>query len=119
MEELMVISGRVLIILLTAVILVFPTEGAAQQLSVSGTVRDPAGVAPEAEVTLRPAGGTATRNAKTDGQGRFSFTGLTAGYYEISFAKAGFDALTRQFTLGPDTGPIDVTFALGAVTTSI
>jgi len=95
-----------------------PADSAAQQLTLSGTVRDVDGVVPEAAVTLI-GGGAPPRTATTDNMGNYSFSGLAAGYYELSFAKSGYDVMTRTLTLGPNTGPVDVVFAVGAVSTSV
>src|SRR6185295_2023527 len=38
---------------------------------------------------------------------------------ELSFSKAGFDTVTRTLTLSPTTGPVDVIFEVGAISTSI
>lgn len=45
-------------ILVATIILLFPIESFAQQLSLSGTVRDADGLVPNAEVTLRQGGST-------------------------------------------------------------
>src|SRR5262245_36894446 len=107
---------RVLVI--TMVFLFFVQEGEAQELSLSGTVRDADGVVPDATVTLL-SGGSEPRATMTDTVGAYSFSGVAAGHYQISFAKQGYDTVNRNLTLGPDTGPVDVTFAVGAVAASI
>ena len=89
-----------------------------QQLSISGTVRDSSGVVPDATVTLR-AGRNAARTANTDSAGHYVFDGLSAGYYELSFAKGGFDTITRNLALQPNTGTVDVILTVGAVSTSL
>src|SRR5215831_5260409 len=111
-------SFRFLIILASMLIVFHPADSAAQQLTLSGTVRDVDGVVPEAAVTLI-GGGAPPRTATTDNMGNYSFSGLAAGYYELSFAKSGYDVMTRTLTLGPNTGPVDVVFAVGAVSTSV
>jgi len=104
--------------LLGILLLGFSIDSAAQQLSLSGTVRDADGVVPEATVTLRAAG-AAPVTATTDGMGSYNFSGLASGFYELSFSKAGYDTVTHNLTLGPDNGPVNVTLAVGAVSTSI
>src|SRR6516162_1296031 len=111
-------SFRLLIILVSILIVFHPMESAAQQLTLSGTVRDVDGVVPEAAVTLI-GGGAPPRSATTDNMGNYSFSGLSSGYYELSFAKAGYDVLTRTLTLVPSTGPVDVVFGVGVVSTSV
>ena len=106
-------------ILAASLVLLFALECSAQELSLSGTVRDADGLVPDATVTLRQ-GGTAPRTATTDGKGTYSFSGLASGYYEISFVKDGFATVTRTLTLTPNsTEPLDVMFRVGAVSTSI
>jgi iron complex outermembrane recepter protein len=106
-------------ILAAGFVLLFCIEGSAQQLSLSGTVRDADGVVPDATVTLRQ-GGSAPRTTTTDGKGAYSFTSLGSGYYEVSFAKDGFDTVTRTLTVTPNSSnSLDVTFRVGAVSTSI
>jgi len=106
-------------IFVASIILLFSVEGLAQQLSLSGTVRDADGVVPDATVTLREAG-VAPRMVTTDGKGSYLFNSLGPGYYEVSFSRDGFDTVTRTLTLTPNsTDPLDVMFRVGAVSTSI
>jgi TonB-dependent siderophore receptor len=115
----MAVSRRMLTVWLAGIIFFLSaTQGEAQQLSLSGTVRDADGVVPDATVTLRP-GGAEPRPTNTDNEGKYSFEGLSSGYYEVSFAKDGFDTVTRTVILGPDTGPLDVILSLGIVFTSV
>jgi iron complex outermembrane receptor protein len=107
-------SFRILGIAMIGIILLCATESAAQQLSLSGTVRDADGVVPEATVTLF-SGGATPRTARTDRMGTYSFGDLAAGYYELSFSKAGYDTVTRTLTLTSNTGPVDAIFAVGAL----
>ena len=103
-------SFRLLIILVAILIVFHPMKSAAQQLTLSGTVRDVDGVVPEAAVTLIGRG-MPPRTTRTDNTGHYTFNSLASGYYEMSFAKAGYDVMTRTLTLGPNTGPVDVVFA--------
>ncbi len=102
---------------LFAALCVCAAPGAAQPLSVSGTVRDTTGVVPGATVTLA-AGGT-ERTATTDQAGAYSFTGLAAGSVELTFSMRGFETVVRNVSLGPNTPPVDVVLAVGRVTTAI
>src|SRR5262245_4715005 len=104
------LTGRVLLVLAACVLFFHATESFAQQLSLSGTVRDVDGLVPEAIVTLL-GGGAEPRTVMTDNMGNYTFSGLAPGYYELSFAKGGYDTVTRTLTLGPNTGPLDVVFA--------
>jgi iron complex outermembrane receptor protein len=90
----------------------------APQLSLSGTVRDISGVVPGAAVTLR-AGGADVRTAMTDDKGVYTFSSLPSTYYELTIAKEGFDTAVRNFTLGSNTGAMDITLAIGALSTAI
>ena len=89
-----------------------------QQLSISGTVRDASGVVPDATVTLRN-GRNAPRTANTDATGHYTFDGLPSGFYELSFAKSGFDTVTQNLALQPNAGTVDVILTVGAVSTSL
>ena len=90
----------------------------AQQLSISGTVRDADGVVPGATVALR-ATGVAPRMANTDGMGSYRFDGLAEGSYELSFTREGFEPIVRNVALGPNTGLVDVVFSVGRVSTTL
>jgi iron complex outermembrane receptor protein len=109
---------RILLTITFVVLAIHPTNLSAQQLTLSGTVRDVDGVVPEATVTLIGAG-AAPRTTTTDSMGEYKFDGVPAGYYEVSFAKAGYDVQTRTLTVGPNTGPLNVVFAVGAISTSV
>jgi len=89
-----------------------------QQLSISGIVRDASGLVPDATVTLR-AGGAQPRTANTDSMGQYKFDGLPPTYYELSFAKSGFETVTRNLALGSDAATLDVVLAVGRVTTDL
>jgi iron complex outermembrane recepter protein len=90
----------------------------AQQLSVSGTVSDTHGVVPGVSVTLRaPAG--AKSQTQTDSQGKYSFSGLISGPYELSFMRTGFETADRTLTLAGDSSSVDVTLAVGHISTSV
>ena len=90
----------------------------AQQLSLSGTVRDSAGVVPGAMVTLA-SGGSEIANTMTDGAGTYRFSGLAAGSYELTVALRGFETAVRNVALGPDTPSVDVALAVGRVTSAV
>src|SRR6185295_20369493 len=85
-----------------SIVLFFAIESSAQQLALSGTVRDADGVVPDTTVTLRQ-GGEMPRTATTDSKGAYSFGDLGSGFYELSFSKKGFDTVTRTLTLTPDS----------------
>jgi iron complex outermembrane recepter protein len=90
----------------------------AQQLSLSGTVRDSTGAVPGATVTLASAGAQVA-TTMTDKSGNYRFTGLSAGSFELSVSMRGFETATRNVALGPDTSAVDVVLAVGRVNTSV
>ena len=90
----------------------------AQQLSLSGTVRDTTGAVPGATVTLAAAGAQVA-TATTDEGGKYRFTGLAAGSYELTVTMRGFEPATRNVALGPDTSAVDVVLSVGRVNTSV
>jgi iron complex outermembrane recepter protein len=96
----------------------FASEGAAQQLSLSGTIRDNTGVIPGATVVLSSGGGV-TSTATTDSTGTYRFTGLSAGTFELTFSMRGFETVVRTVTLGADTPAVDVVMSVGRVSTSL
>jgi len=104
--------------LMLAILLSGALDAAAQQLSLSGTVRDTTGVVPGATVTLVQSG-SAERSTMTDQSGAYSFTGLTAGSVELTFALRGFETVVRNVSLGANTPPVDVVLAVGRVTTAV
>jgi iron complex outermembrane receptor protein len=100
------------------VVFVFTSESAAQQLSLSGTVRDSTGVVPGATVTLS-AGGNQISTATTDGSGNYRFDALTAGSVELTVTMRGFETVVRNVTVGTDTPTVDVVLAVGRVSTTL
>src|SRR6478609_4717765 len=65
---------------------------------IGGVVTDGANAVTGAEVKLT-SGLVFTRTTRTDASGRFQFTGLAAGRYEMSVAMKGFQTLARSVTL--------------------
>ena len=94
------------------------TELFAQQLSLTGTVRDTSGAVPGATVMLAT-GGNPVGGATTDGMGVYRFTGLAAGNYELSIAMPGFETAVRNVTLGANTPALDVLLSIGRVSTTL
>jgi iron complex outermembrane receptor protein len=103
---------------LLVLVLLFASEGAAQQLSLSGTVRDTTGVVPDATVTLS-SGGTEIGSTRTDQSGAYRFTGLSAGSYEVAAAMAGFETAVRTVALRADMPAVDFSLAVGRVSSSV
>src|SRR5687767_4710880 len=101
-----------------AAVIVFASASAAQQLSLSGTVRDTTGVVPGATVTLTAAG-KEVATTTTDNGGAYRFPGLAAASYEVTFAFPGFETVVRNVALGSATPSVDVLLAVGRVTTAV
>ena len=107
-----------LILSLLAALFVCASESAAQQLTLSGTVRDSTGAVPGATVSLASAGAQVATTT-TDEAGRYRFTGLSAGSFELSVSMRGFETTVRNVALGSDTPGVDVLLAVGRVSTSV
>ena len=100
------------------ILFAFVAESAAQQLSLSGTVRDNAGVIPGATVVVS-SGGSQVGTATTDEGGSYRFPGLMAGSYELTFSMRGFETVSRTVTLTSDTPAVDVVLSVGRVSTTL
>jgi iron complex outermembrane recepter protein len=91
----------------------------AQQLSISGTVSDPnKAVVSGTSVALQEQAG-ATRETKTDIGGSYSFNGLPAGTYTLSFSRPGFETASRTVSLTSEAQTVDITLALSSVATTV
>ena len=106
------------VVLVISTILLFAGKSAAQQFSMSGTVKDSTGVVPDATVTLSSAGKEVS-STTTNNQGAYSFAGLPAGSYELSVTRRGFETAVRNVSLGPETAPVDVLLAMGRISTTL
>lgn len=90
----------------------------AQQFTISGTVQDTSGVLPGATITLRdPAG--ATREVRTDSDGRYRFDALRPGSYEVAAQREGFAVATRTLTLSDQSRTVDITLEVAGVVASV
>ena len=79
--------------------LLFILAAAAQQVSISGTVRDIQKLPiPDVSITLTTGNQAGQRRATTDAQGTFLIEGLTAGSYRLVYERAGFSTVTRSGT---------------------
>ncbi len=102
-----------LILALLAALFVCASESAAQQLTLSGTVRDSTGAVPGATVTLTSAGAQVA-TMTTDEAGRYRFTGtLRPAVSSCRSRMRGFEPAIRSVALGPDTPAVDVVLAVG------
>jgi hypothetical protein len=90
----------------------------AQQLSISGTVRDAHGVVADASATLRSPAGTRSLD-KTDSTGQYHFDRLVAGPYELSIAREGFEPVTRTLSLTAESRVVDIALSVGGIATSV
>ena len=109
---------RARFVLPVIILCVFATPSAAQQLSLSGTVRDNAGVIPGATVVLS-SGGSQVSTVTTDEGGSYRFPALMAGSFELTFSMRGFETISRTVTLTSDTPAIDVVMSVGRVSTTL
>ena len=109
---------RARLALLLFVVLAGASESSAQQLAVSGTVRDNTGVIPGATVVLS-SGGNQIATATTDESGNYRFTSVAAGSVELTFSMRGFETIVRNITLTSDTPAVDVVLAVGRVSTTL
>ena len=72
----------------------------AQTGIITGTVKDPKGaVVVGAQIIVRNEAVGETRNATTDGEGRFKIEGLAPGSYNVSAARAGFKTASRTVNI--------------------
>ncbi len=75
-------------------------QGSVNSASIGGRVTDPSGAVVEgALVTARQTETNLTSNAKTDREGRFAFSYLRVGPYELKVHQQGFADVVRPLTL--------------------
>jgi iron complex outermembrane recepter protein len=91
---------------------------AAQQLSISGTVRDPQTVASGVSVFLRAPSGKSGK-VSTGPAGDYAFGNLNPGDYELSFSGRGFETASRTLQLENESRIVDVTLSLSGISTSL
>ncbi|MDE0103510.1 MAG: carboxypeptidase regulatory-like domain-containing protein [Bryobacterales bacterium] len=99
-----------------------PAAGQIFSASVTGLVTDPnAAVIPGADVTISNVGTQDTRSASTGPEGRFNFSSLLPGVYELRVESPGFKAFVRsEIRLqGSQDAEIDVQLELGEVTETV
>ncbi|HEX5082035.1 MAG TPA: TonB-dependent receptor, partial [Blastocatellia bacterium] len=86
--------------------------------TLSGVVKDASGaLVPDVKVTARNADTGATRDARTDSDGRYSLTNLGPGQYEVRAERAGFKTAAQSgviLTVGGAT-VLDMTIQIGEV----
>ncbi len=99
-----------------------PAAGQIFSASVTGLVTDPnAAVIPGAEVTISNVGTQDTRSASTGAEGRYNFSSLLPGVYELRVESPGFKSFVRsEIRLqGSQDAEIDVQLELGEVTETV
>jgi len=81
--------------------------------TVSGQLTDPQGrPVANARLTLAPGGGSAPRETRADGEGRYAFRGLPPGDYDLAAAAPGFVDVKRTVIVAADgTSTVDLRFA--------
>jgi hypothetical protein len=80
-------------------------------IEIGGTVSDsavPAQPIVGAYVQLRSAAGASLQTAQTDASGRFFFTGLSAGGYQLRGSSVGFPPTARAITVPSPSGEYDL-----------
>jgi iron complex outermembrane receptor protein len=86
-----------------------PLAAAAASPAVHGLVKDSSGaVLVGAVVTLNGNGSGLSREAATDGRGRFRFEGVPTGGYTITAFRDGFAPVTQELTVGGEDISLDL-----------
>src|SRR5579863_2151741 len=92
-------NRAVLFALLGCAISVFSVNkvyGQAGSASISGRIGDPSGAAvPDARISMKNTGTSATLNTASDSQGRYTVPDLPIGVYDMTVAKTGFQTAVR------------------------
>ncbi|HJQ68620.1 MAG TPA: TonB-dependent receptor [Blastocatellia bacterium] len=108
---------------LTALILLFsfaPVSLAAETAGISGIVRDESGaVVADATVSLLNAQRSIIAATKTDAQGRFSFSGVPVGSYELFVTSKGFTEQRRAVAAREASENVEVTLQPGPITETV
>ena len=103
---------------LAVILMHAPADCAQVSANLWGTVSDPSGAAVSgAAVTAKNVDTGLSRSSVTDPAGRYVFTALPVGSYELSAQKAGFAEEIRKgihLVVGQDAG-VDLTLHIGAV----
>ena len=109
-------------VMLLGVILVMPAAAQVGQTEIVGTVADTSGgVLPGVTVTATQVGVGVTRTVVTNGEGRYTFTALPVGRWDLIFEMAGF-ATARIDAIELNVGQrptINVTLDVAGVTETI
>ncbi|HEX2491426.1 MAG TPA: TonB-dependent receptor [Blastocatellia bacterium] len=104
---------------LTALLVSVVVLGQTTTATLSGVVKDASGaLVPDVKVTARNAATGATRDTRTDNEGRYSLTNLGPGQYEVRAERTGFKTAAQSgviLTVGGATA-LDMTVQIGEVT---
>ena len=88
---------------------------------VSGVTTDPGGAAiPNANVTARNTGNSESRQTKTSDDGRYTFSQLSPGNYEITVESTGFRRAVASLVLqASQTAELNISMTVGDVASNI
>ncbi|MBI3950804.1 MAG: TonB-dependent receptor [Acidobacteria bacterium] len=101
---------------LTVLLLCWTTTTMAQDGTISGSVIDPNGaVVVGATVELINLASNRIRSTKTDGSGKYEFTGLPDGRYRLVVKAAGYNDSGRTITIVGSTLTEDVQLSVGTI----
>jgi hypothetical protein len=104
---------------MTALLVSAVALGQTTTATLSGVVKDASGaLVPDVKITARNAATGATRDTRTDSEGRYSLTNLGPGQYEVRAERAGFKTAAQSgvvLTVGGAT-VLDMTVQIGEVT---
>ena len=108
---------------LTALLLLFslaPISLARETGGISGSVRDESGaVVADATVSLLNAQRTIIATTNTDAQGRFSFSDIPVGSYELFVTSKGFTEQRRAITARQAAENVEITLEPGPITETV
>ena len=90
----------------------------AQTASISGTVTDTQAALPGVAVTLR-SDAIAARSTTTDEKGAFLFERIATGSYDLTFAREGFEGVTRMIFITTGSAVVDIALHPGAMFTKV
>ncbi len=99
-----------------------PVATSADPFRLSGTIVDMSGaMIAGATVQVRSADGSVLRTTRTDREGSFILSGLSAGNYRLAISNPGFEAKEISVAIGAagTPTPLRISLALGTVSTTL
>ncbi len=112
------VTKSIILLMVFGVFLTFPASRADNRFNLREVRDEKQAVVTNATVTVRNVKTNETRTAQTDGEGRYRFTGMSVGDYEVTVESSGFAKYVQSgITLvlnQPAT--VDVTLKTGGVT---